>query len=720
MPRFSNYGALDNPLVDEGDRGFSRMNARLRPDQLQPGELAMSKNGRMGIDGAWQPRKGINQFGPVISSSTSAIILPFYIYADKTASAVTVGTNKITIDFASNHAFQNSTLAYVSGISGVTPDPNGNRTITVVDADTIEFALTGATGTATGATTVGAPIISANTNEVYGSCLFSDPATNSDEYIILAQNESAVAVKLTTGATTTISYPAASYVTGPCHLMQAFNKVFLMRDGITAWEFDGDITGTGPAFTAVESGDYVQPSVYTTAGNAAASGGVVTITNTHNLAVGDIVRIMDEGATGLIKGDEYVVKSVSTTTSFTFYADVDDFTGQSVVLGKRQSDGRGFSHMPAPPWAVYHQRRLWMPFNYTTSGTGPTITDRDIRDEIIASDLLDSDTYDQLQNQFKIASGSADYIVAMAPFADDNIIVFCRNSIHLITGISGELTDTVVKEITREVGCVSRKSVAQIGNQIFFLSDNGVYSVDFGDLYNLRGATLPLSEAIQPLIDRINPDYAEDCIGIYHDNRYWLFVPLDSSQTNNAAFIYNILNQGWESLDIIEENGWDVKNAIRAGAGAINKLYTISTFGGIHILDNRDDDVDRLLLQPGGVASSYYIPSEMVTRMFTQGALDRKRYNSYEIHAESSASNASNATLSFESENPDGTAALGTFSDQLGAVIPVAEDATIRGRIGNLRGYGGQMTITPTQGRPKIRSIKIVSQLTDLPISSKQ
>ena len=39
MPRFSNYGPLDNPMLEEGDTGFARMNARLRPDQLKAGEI---------------------------------------------------------------------------------------------------------------------------------------------------------------------------------------------------------------------------------------------------------------------------------------------------------------------------------------------------------------------------------------------------------------------------------------------------------------------------------------------------------------------------------------------------------------------------------------------------------------------------------------------------------------------------------------------------------
>jgi len=727
MPRYSKSGNNDSPIVDEGDRGFTRMNQRMRPDQLQPSEVALSQNGRMGIDGSWQPRKGIDNFGPTISSGTDVLTFPFYLYANATPSSVTAGSNLITVNFSPAKVFYTGTVVGVSGITGVTPNPNGNRTITVTGGTPgavtqFTYPLTSAAGTAAGTIVIGAGSIIAATNQVFGSCLFSDASASSAEYILLAQNESCIAVKISDESTVTIAYPAGVSISSPVDMKQAFNKVYLFRDGVTALVWNGSISGS-PAFTLVPNGAYTQPLVLTASNNTANVAGVVTVTETaHGLLVGDKVKIMDAGTTPLILGDTYTVATVPGPNSFTFFASADAFTATSVVIGMKQSIGLGFTHMPCPPWGIYHQRRIWMPFNYVSTGSSgtPTITDRNVRDEIIASDILDADTFDQIQNQFKIASGSADYVVAMQQFADDNILIFCRNSIHVIAGISGELQNAVVKEITREVGCVSRKSIAQIGNQIFFLSDNGVYSVDFGDLYNLRGSSLPLSEAIQPLVDRINPTYALNSVGVYHDNRYWIFVPLDASLVNNACFVYNMLNQGWESLDIVEESGWDVSDVIRTSAGAINKLYTVSSFGGIHLIDSRVDDRDNLLLQPGGIVTSYYIPSKLTTRMFTQNTMDRKRFNSFELHIESTSSNTSDAVLTFETENPDGTVTLSSVATLLGHVLPVSEDASIRGRIGNLRGYGGQMTITPSQGRPKARMIKVSSQLTDPPISSKE
>jgi hypothetical protein len=88
MPRYSNYGSLDNVMVDEGDVAFNRVNARLRPDQLKEGDVAYSSNGRMDLGGAWQPRKGITNFDTAITLNTAALRLPFYLYANTTASSI--------------------------------------------------------------------------------------------------------------------------------------------------------------------------------------------------------------------------------------------------------------------------------------------------------------------------------------------------------------------------------------------------------------------------------------------------------------------------------------------------------------------------------------------------------------------------------------------------------------------------------------------------------
>ena len=91
MSRYRSYGRLDDQFATEGDTFFLRMNARLRPNQLKPGEVALSKNGRMNDDGTWQPRKGLNTLFGSITTGEDAIRLPYVILsASRSSNVVTV------------------------------------------------------------------------------------------------------------------------------------------------------------------------------------------------------------------------------------------------------------------------------------------------------------------------------------------------------------------------------------------------------------------------------------------------------------------------------------------------------------------------------------------------------------------------------------------------------------------------------------------------------
>jgi hypothetical protein len=56
---------------------------------------------------------------------------------------------------------------------------------------------------------------------------------------------------------------------------------------------------------------------------------------------------------------------------------------------------------------------------------------RGILDEVIASDILDTDTYDRIYAQYRFNAGTADFVVGLHSFAEDSLLVFNRNSIHI-------------------------------------------------------------------------------------------------------------------------------------------------------------------------------------------------------------------------------------------------------------------------------------------------
>ena len=241
-----------------------------------------------------------------------------------------------------------------------------------------------------------------------------------------------------------------------------------------------------------------------------------------------------------------------------------------------------------------------VPLDYITSGSSgsATITNTGIRDEVIFSDILDTDTYDRIYGTFRLNAGASDFIVGMLSFTDDNLIVFNRNSIHLIAGSSDPNTATS-QLITGELGCVARRTITKIGNNITFLSDNGLYSLTFEDLYNLRGNDTPLSINIQKTIDRINKSYIDKCIGVYFDNKYYLAAPLDDESRNTSVIVYNFLNKQWESVDSVDDSTWSITDMVVAGDKQYRGVYCINPDGGVHQIDAREDDVDTIITQIG-------------------------------------------------------------------------------------------------------------------------
>jgi len=808
MPRYSAYGARDDRVQEDGDRGFVGFNNRLRPDQLKPGMLADSQNGRMGLNGQWEVRKGIDQILTPVTT-TGALVLPFGIVDSDTDAAIAdpdSNSGNLVITNITGSKYNTNGRINLSNISGITPDPNGNQDYT--KTDTNELTVSGSfTGAADASVTVKYPILNDNAVEgIYGSCAFSDPNNNASQFIILATNTKAIAYNLETEVSTDIAYPGGVTVSSEVDMIQAFNKVFIFRDGQTALEWDGN---TSNDFTKVASGEYSQPvqivcasgefalienrgvvhqsdgvsegSAISVVGDKTLSGdqtsgltigatfivadvftegsptditaaakttvitggefdGLYKVTVTasgHGLNVGSPITISNFGDNKIdgsrfvaeVNGDDvvfYVPQNpsvslsgnetiklahgfdffINTTKTDSHVTDGDSLTS-TPVLTREVSVGLGFTHMPAPPFAIYHQRRLVMPFKYTVNDADDSFTANGRLDELIASDILDTDTYDQIYANFRFNAGTADFIVGLHSFSEDALVVFNRNSIHVVAN-SQVLNNATARLLTDEIGCLARKSIQQIGNQILFLSDNGVYGVSFLDEYNLRGTELPLSESIDATIQRINKTFQSKAVSVYFDNRYYLAVPLDNSQENNAIIIYNFLNQQWESIDTVGTEGFHITNMFLAGDGNNKGVYVVNDLGGVNRLESRVDGNDNLTTVIGGSVQNVQVPGSVKTRQFTFNNLDRKKWRSFEMHVESQPDLDSNFSIDGELENLDKNIEIGTLSGFNGdAVLQAGSDVSIRGRLGNPRAYGIQLDINNIVGRPKLRAVSV-------------
>jgi hypothetical protein len=495
-------------------------------------------------------------------------------------------------------------------------------------------------------------------------------------------------------------------------------------------------------FTLSPGGAYTQPQVFNIqAKDVDVVSGLVSATVVGNTTIfaGDTIIVYSTATADFqaMLGNSYQVVN-ATTTLIQWYAPIGDYNTSSSDIfefGGRFSVGGGFMHQPGAPWATYFQRRLFVPFYYSQSGTfsAPVYTSRKISDEIAVSDLLDTTTFDQIENQFRITGGTADYVVAMHGFYDDALVVLNRNSIHLVAQTQGSLSDTVVKELTGEVGCLARKTVVMQANNMLFLADEGIYGLTFLNDYNLRGTEEPLSKNIQPYIDRINKNLADKSVAVYFNNRYYIAVPLDSvaggndARGNNAILIYNFLNKGWESLDTYGDSRFLIKNFITASAGVRNNLYAVSANGGLHQIDASDSSVDRLsVTNESADVVTPTINSYVTSRGYDFKTLERKRFTDAQVQMQNLAGETGEYDIAFATEDPDSGESIGTTTTFLGGQIlspsspNEAETASIRCRLGGQRGYTGTITLTRTIGSPKIHSIQVAGSITNRQILSQK
>lgn len=735
MSRYDSYGTIDDQMLDVFDTRFNGFNNRLKADALQEGILTDSKNFRFDLQGIAQVRKGITVTkAPLALDANRAFTIPFYVYGDPNDSTITSNNltsntltggslvgEVLTITFSSNHYVQNDTLIFVGAISGVTGYVSGNYRATYIDDTSLSITVEGIGGTPSGTTEIGAPAIQASfTTQVYGSCNYSDFFNDGVEYIILAGNDKAYAIKLSDQSTTEIEYESGVQISSRVDMVQALNRVYIFRDGQTALEFDGDLSGS-PTFSKVESGSFTQPELLSSSNNTTIENGKVTVSETgHGLQTGDEIVVVDSGHATLEDGSSYNI-TVIDDDSFFFFADVDDDTSSHTSKYiARVSAGGGYIHMPAPPFGVAHNFRLAVPYFYEPDASDDNFTARNVDDEILISSPKRGDKYDTPFGTLGTTEGGVnDKLVGLFSFADDKLLLFNRKSISLVQGVDSiNFQDTTRQLITSELGLVARKSVVQVGNNILFLSDNGVYGASFQDLYNLRGNETPLSEAINPTFERINKAYWENSVAVYFNNRYYLAVPLNAEDgteatSNNAILIFNFLNKQWESIDSVanvsrEGNTIDfnIQDLIVGGNGADRAVYAVNTLGGVHKLDGSTNDIDSVITQVGQAEQTVPISAEITTREYNANTIDRKKWNSYEIQVKSSPELSSNFRLDAITTNIDNEKFLMIYSSSYGSNLPEDEDVSIRGRLGNLRAYGLKLKITSLTGRPQFKIIK--------------
>jgi len=247
-----------------------------------------------------------------------------------------------------------------------------------------------------------------------------------------------------------------------------------------------------------------------------------------------------------------------------------------------------------------------------------------VRDTVCVSNYLDFDNWD-ISDAFTFNQGSNDEVVSVSPWTLNEFVVFMRNSIYYTNIGLGRYaysdplgSESFVKTLVSDIGCMAKKSVVQANGGVLFLSDNGVYFMtpsEVGSNESMRLLTKadPLSAPINDVIQRINRNYAYRAVATYWNSRYYLAVPLDNSTANNAVLVFNFILKQWESVDVYP-SGFDILNLVIAKKDNQRRLFCIDNDEGVMLMEELD--WDEYGVATGSPILPFYLPAKLNATAF--------------------------------------------------------------------------------------------------------
>lgn len=258
---------------------------------------------------------------------------------------------------------------------------------------------------------------------------------------------------------------------------------------------------------------------------------------------------------------------------------------------------------------LYFQNRLWVLYG---------------RDRLQYSDVLSS-TFATLSD-FSINEGDESNLVRIFPFNETTLLLFKSRQIWGLKDVYGDpATNSRLTLINSSRGCIAGDTVVDVGPDVFFLSDGGVFALTMVDQTRSQLRDLPISRPIQPIIDRINWRYASSAQAAYFDNKYYLAVPLDDSTINDTVLVYDLLRQAWVSVDTFAAvEGFAVDRWIRFQYLGRDVLGAVHPNGYILAYEYTTLADDNPAFATGGPQEQ--IPFRLDSRFYRAGYPERKRW----------------------------------------------------------------------------------------------
>lgn len=173
---------------------------------------------------------------------------------------------------------------------------------------------------------------------------------------------------------------------------------------------------------------------------------------------------------------------------------------------------------------------------------------------------IGSEYFPDADNQFIVESPVDTAITAIAPLRD-LLYIFHANSIHVL---AGDISDPngipyTIDLLSREasIGCVSNSSIVEFRNQLLFMSDEGVYTID------ASSAIQELSLKIRPIFKEQNYSLKRTVATVWGDSQLILVnIPKEVTGTdiyvsegNSLTVVYDYFRDAWLEWTTLDMSG---------------------------------------------------------------------------------------------------------------------------------------------------------------------
>ena len=548
------------------------------------------------------------------------------------------------------------------------------------------------------------------TEQCFGSSLFSSPVDQS-EWILNATKSKAVLWNKSNTSGKYVSYYSATVAASGTPFGTGTDKItisshtFQTGDSVQV-STSGSLSGTGitagTTYYVIDSGTN-DIKLATTLANATAGTPVVdltgqgsgnhTITNVviatqdvHIMQAFEKVFIFRSGARPLVWNGSMTDTNGDGTVDSTFMG----------VTMTATDAGSGIA-MPNAEWGIHFRNRIILPW-----------TD-DSANSMVLSDILDHEQFPNTGKHY-INKGSADELVGISPYSEDQILIFNRRSVHIFNNVTTVAASNTY-EITRQYGCVARKTIVQSGPNTYFLSDAGVMVVTPGvdpakglgiAISKAAGEQVPLSAPINDFIATIDftPSVVSKAVSVVHDNKLYVAVPTGDSTDNNSVAVFDLLTNNWISIDTFGEAAFSVQDFVIAAHGSDperKRLFITNKLGWFLYEENTLDDSGREI---GSTSESgtTAVTAQVVSRSYTLGDPGQKRWKRGQLAC--NVSNGDAFTIKSVTREPDKT-------DTIRTIAGTATEEQINKFSIKRPGYACSLQLDVTAGRPTFRHLTI-------------